>query len=119
MGSPEVGPDEAPAVGARADGDPGARGRAPVTVYRRLAIDKPRRYRLMFSLEYESERRPAADHPIETVLQAWTETADAYLAEEAPDRQEEARDQGIHLWTALHGQLVLWRTLPSPVAGSE
>ncbi|MGW6795315.1 hypothetical protein [Streptomyces chartreusis] len=26
---------------------------------------------------------------------------------------------GIHLWTALHGQLVLWRTLPNAHSGSE
>ena len=93
--------------------------RATVTAYRRFAIDKPRRYRLMFSRQDEPERRPSADNPIDTMIQAWTETADAYLAEAAPDRRAEARDLGIHLWTALHGQLVLWRTLPSPVAGSE
>jgi AcrR family transcriptional regulator len=110
---------EAAESAAAAGADPWARVRATVTAYRRFAIDKPRRYRLMFSLEYEPERRPSTDHPIHTVLLAWTDTADAYLAEAAPDRRAEARDLGIHLWTALHGQLVLWRTLPSPVAGSE
>ncbi|EMF52938.1 MULTISPECIES: TetR/AcrR family transcriptional regulator [Streptomyces] len=110
---------EAGESAAAAGADPWARVRATVTAYRRFAIDKPRRYRLMFSLEYEPERRPSADHPIGTVLQTWTDTADAYLIEAAPGRRAEAQDLGIHLWTALHGQLVLWRTLPSPVAGSE
>ncbi|WP_405639008.1 TetR/AcrR family transcriptional regulator [Streptomyces sp. NBC_00019] len=110
---------EAGESAAAAGADPWARARATVTAYRRFAIDKPRRYRLMFSLEYEPQHHPSADHPIGTVLQAWTDTADAYLTEAAPDRRAEAQDLGIHLWTALHGQLVLWRTLPSPVAGSE
>ena len=110
---------EAGESAAAAGADPWARVRATVTAYRRFAIDKPRRYRLMFSLEYEPERRPSADHPIDTVLQTWTDTADAYLTEAAPGRRAEARDLGTHLWTALHGQLVLWRTLPSPFAGSE
>ena len=110
---------EADESAAAAGADPWARVRATVTAYRRFAIDKPRRYRLMFSLEYEPERRPSAGHPIDTVLQAWTDTADAYLTEAAPGRRAEAQDLGIHLWTALHGQFVLWRTLPSPVAGSE
>ncbi len=111
--------NEAGESAAAAGADPWARVRATVTAYRRFAIDKPRRYQLMFSLEYEPERRSSADHPIGTVLQAWTDTADAYLTEAAPGRRAEAQDLGIHLWTALHGQLVLWRTLPSPVAGSE
>jgi AcrR family transcriptional regulator len=104
---------------SEAGADPWGRVRATVTAYRRFAIDKPRRYRLMFSLEYEPERRPSTDHPCGTVLQAWTDATDAYLAVAAPGRRAEAQDLGIHLWTALHGQLVLWRTLPSPVAGNE
>ncbi|MBE1594106.1 MULTISPECIES: hypothetical protein [Streptomyces] len=36
-----------------------------------------------------------------------------------PGRRAEAQDLGVHLWTALHGQLVLWRTLPSSAAGNE
>jgi AcrR family transcriptional regulator len=111
--------NEAGESAAAAGADPWARVRAIVTAYRRFAIDKPRRYQLMFSLEYEPERRPSADHPVDTVLQAWTDTTDAYLTEAAPGRRTEAQDLGIHLWTALHGQLVLWRTLPSPVADSE
>jgi len=105
---------------AAAGADPWERVRATVTAYRRFAIDKPRRYRLMFSLEYEPERRPSStDHPVDTALRAWTDTTDAYLAEAAPGRRGEAQDVGIHLWTALHGQLVLWHTLPSPFAGDE
>lgn len=110
---------EAGETAAGRGADPQERMRAVVTAYRRFSIDKPRRYRLMFSLEYEPERHPSADHPIDTVLQAWTDTTDAYLTEAAPGRRAEAQDLGIHLWTALHGQLVLWRTLPSPVTGSE
>ena len=53
------------------------------------------------------------------MLQAWTDTTDAYLAEVAPSRRSEAQDLGVHLWTALHGQLVLWHTLPSAAAGNE
>ncbi|MEV5953798.1 TetR/AcrR family transcriptional regulator [Streptomyces sp. NPDC051987] len=110
---------EAGESAAAAGASPLGRVRATLKAYRRFAIDKPRRYRLMFSLEYEPERRLYTDHPVQTVLQAWTDTADAYLAEAAPGRRTEARNLGIHLWTALHGQLVLWRTLPGPVARSE
>ncbi|MEU5266178.1 TetR/AcrR family transcriptional regulator [Amycolatopsis sp. NPDC021455] len=107
--------ESATAVGA----DPWERVRAIVTAYRRFAIDKPRRYRLMFSLEYEPERRPSADTPLGTVLQAWTHAVDTYLAAIAPARRSEAEIVGIHLWTALHGQLVLWHTLPGHHTSSE
>jgi len=110
---------EAGESAAAAGADPWERVRAIVTAYRRFAIDKPRRYRLMFSLEYEPDRPPTTGHPIATMLQAWTDTTDAYLAEVAPSRRAEAQDLGVHLWTALHGQLVLWHTLPSAVAGNE
>jgi hypothetical protein len=73
----------------------------------------------LFSLEYEPDRPPTTGHPVGTVLQAWTDTADAYLAEAVPGRGAEARDLGVHLWTDLHGQLVLWRTLPSSAADNE
>ena len=107
--------ESATAVGA----DPWERVRAIVTAYRRFAIDKPRRYRLMFSLEYEPERQPSADTPLGTVLQAWTHAVDTYLAAIAPARRSEAEIVGIHLWTALHGQLVLWHTLPGHHTSSE
>lgn len=110
---------EAGESAAVAGADPWERVRAIVTAYRRFAIDKPRRYRLMFSLEYEPDRPPTTGHPIGTMLQAWTDTTDAYLAEVAPSRRSEAQDLGVHLWTALHGQLVLWHTLPSAAAGNE
>ncbi|MDX2939315.1 TetR/AcrR family transcriptional regulator [Streptomyces ipomoeae] len=110
---------EAGESAAAAGADPWGRVRATVTAYRRFAVDKPRRYRLMFGLEYVPEHRPSTDDPIDTVLQAWTDTVDAYLAEAAPGRRAEAQNLGVHLWTALHGQLALWRTLPGPVAGSE
>ncbi|MBA4865298.1 hypothetical protein H1V43_28935 [Streptomyces sp. PSKA54] len=44
---------------------------------------------------------------------------DTYLAATAPDRRAEAETVGIHLWTALHGQLVLWHTLPGRYTDSE
>jgi hypothetical protein len=96
--------------------------RATVTAYRRFAIDRPRRYRLMFSLEYEPDRPPTTGHPVGTALQAWTDTADAYLSEVVPGRRAEAQDLGVHLWTALHGQLILFilrPTLPSSAVGNE
>ncbi|MFF6779589.1 WHG domain-containing protein [Streptomyces sp. NPDC012510] len=110
---------EAGKSAAAAGAGPWERVRATVTAYRRFAIDKPRRYRLMFSLEYEPDRPPTTGHPVGTVLHAWTYTADAYLAEVVPGRRAEAQDLGVHLWTAPHGQLVLWRTLPSSAAGNE
>lgn len=91
---------------------------ATAAAYRRFAIDRPRRYRLMFSLEYEPSRE-ATDTPLGAVLQAWTNAVDAYLAAHAPDRRSESEIIGIHLWTALHGQLALWRTLPGHHNDSE
>lgn len=73
----------------------------------------------MFSLEYEPERQSSADTPLGTVLQAWTHAVDAYLAAIAPARRSEAETIGIHLWTASHGQLALWHTLPGHHTSSE
>ena len=115
-------------AGQAAGAGPWERMRATTAAYRRFAIDKPRRYRLMFSLEYEPERRPVTDDPLVDlateaplviVLRAWTDAVDAYLTAVEPERRAEAQTLGIHLWTAMHGQLVLWRTLPNPHAGSD
>lgn len=51
--------------------------------------------------------------------QAWTHAVGTYLAAIAPARRSEAEIVGIHLWTALHGQLVLWHTLPGRHTSSE
>ncbi|MEU1302644.1 TetR/AcrR family transcriptional regulator [Streptomyces shenzhenensis] len=110
---------EAGEAAAGRGADPWERMCATVTAYRRFAVDKPRRYRLMFSLEYESEDRAASDHPLDTVHQAWTNAVETYLLAVAPERRAEAEVLGIHLWTAMHGRLVLWRTLPNPHVGSE
>jgi AcrR family transcriptional regulator len=93
--------------------------RAATAAYRRFAVDKPRRYRLMFSLEYEPQRRPASDEPLSTVLGSWTDAVGRYLAATQPELRADAEVLGIHLWTALHGQLVLWRALPNTHSGSE
>ncbi|MGW6795314.1 TetR/AcrR family transcriptional regulator [Streptomyces chartreusis] len=37
--------------------------RAATAAYRRFAVDKPRRYRLMFNLEYEPQRPPPPTNP--------------------------------------------------------
>jgi AcrR family transcriptional regulator len=110
---------EAGETAAGRGADPQERMRAIVTAYRRFAIDKPRRYRLMFSLEYESGDWSADDHPLSAVIHAWTDAGDTYLAAVNPGRRDEAEVLGTHLWTALHGQLVLWNMLPSAVTGSE
>lgn len=110
---------EAGETAAGRGADPQERMRAVVTAYRRFAIDKPRRYRLMFSLEYEPEDLPVTDHPLSAVGHAWADAVDTYLAAVSPGRREEANVLGAHLWTALHGQLVLWKTLPSAVTGGE
>jgi AcrR family transcriptional regulator len=110
---------EAGEAAAAAGADPWQRIAATTAAYRRFAIDKPRRYRLMFSLQYEPERQPSADTPLGTLLQAWTHAVDTYLAAIAPARRPEAETVGIHLWTALHGQLVLWHTLPGHHTSSE
>ncbi|MET9088015.1 TetR/AcrR family transcriptional regulator [Streptomyces sp. NPDC004237] len=104
---------------AKGGADPWERMFATVAAYRRFAVDKPRRYRLMFSLEYEPEGRIASDHPRSTVYHAWTGAVETYLTAVAPERCSEAEVLGLHLWTAVHGQLVLWRTLPYAQAGSE
>jgi len=54
-----------------------------------------------------------------TVRHAWIRAVDNYLAEADAARRAEAEILAMHVWTAVHGQLVLWRTLPSPAAGSE
>ncbi|MGY1495864.1 TetR/AcrR family transcriptional regulator [Streptomyces sp. QTS52] len=110
---------EAGETAAGRGADPQERIHATVTAYRRFAVDKPRRYRLMFSLEYEPGNWPADDHPLSAVGHAWTDAVDTYLAVVSPGRRDEAEVLGTHLWTALHGQLVLWSTLPSAVVGSE
>lgn len=110
---------EAGEAAAAAGAAPWERIGATAAAYRRFAIDKPRRYRLMFSLEYEPERQSSADTPLGTVLQAWTHAVDAYLAAIAPARRSEAETIGIHLWTASHGQLALWHTLPGHHTSSE
>jgi AcrR family transcriptional regulator len=110
---------EAGETAATAGADPWKRIRATTAAYRRFAIDKPRRYRLMFSLEYEPERQPSADTPLGTVLQAWTDAVGTYLSVLDPDRRAEAETVGIHLWTAMHGQLTLWHTLPGHHTNSE
>lgn len=110
---------EAGEAAAAAGAAPWERIGATAAAYRRFAIDKPRRYRLMFSLEYEPERQSSADTPLGTVLQAWTHAVDTYLAAIAPGRRSEAETIGIHLWTASHGQLVLWHTLPGHHTSSE
>ncbi|MFJ9706296.1 TetR/AcrR family transcriptional regulator [Streptomyces sp. NPDC101234] len=105
---------------ARDGASPWERITATVTAFRRFAVDKPRRYRLMFSLEYEPRPRPSTDdEPLDTVLGAWADAVDRYLAAVSPDRRPEAEVLGIHIWTALHGQLVLWRTLPTRFGDSE
>ncbi len=110
---------EAGEAAAAAGAAPWERIGATAAAYRRFAIDKPRRYRLMFSLEYEPERQSSADTPLGTVLQAWTHAVDTYLAAIAPGWRSEAETIGIHLWTASHGQLVLWHTLPGHHTSSE
>lgn len=110
---------EAGRTAARDGADPWHQLSATVAAYRRFAIDKPRRYRLMFSLEYEPQQQPPADRPLATVHRAWTNAVDAYLSAVSPDRRAEAQTLSTHLWTAMHGQLVLWRTLPGPHASSE
>lgn len=107
-------------AGAEAAGrGPAERMRATVAAYRRFAVDKPHRYRLMFSLEYEPERPPHTERPLATLLSAWTAAVDTYLAAVRPEERADAEILGIHLWTALHGQLVLWRTLAPVHGGGE
>ncbi|WP_275559137.1 TetR/AcrR family transcriptional regulator [Streptomyces sp. 5-6(2022)] len=110
---------EAGATAARDGAGPRERMAAVVTAYRRFAIDKPLRYRLMFSLEYEPWRPPGTGKPVATVREAWTDAVDTYLTAVRPELRADAQVLGIHLWTALHGQLVLWRTLPTRLGDSE
>jgi Tetracyclin repressor-like, C-terminal domain len=89
------------------------------TAYRRYAIDNPRRYRLMFSLEQQESVAPqrVPQHPLAQVIQAWTDALDQYLTAVAPARRDEAQTLGILWWTGLHGQIVLWQTMPTVYAG--
>jgi AcrR family transcriptional regulator len=111
---------EAGAAAARDGASPWERLMATVGVYRRFAVDKPRRYRLMFSLAYEPRHQPLTEpEPAGTVHQAWAAAVDTYLAAVSPDHRAEAEILSIHLWTALHGQLALWRTIPNRHTGDE
>jgi AcrR family transcriptional regulator len=106
---------------AAADTDPWARLRATAGAYRRYAIDNRHRYRLMFSLERQAsvDRRRVTEHPLAQVIDAWTNAVDRYLAAAAPERREEAQTLGILLWTGIHGQIVLWHTLPTVYSEDE
>ncbi|NGO15024.1 TetR/AcrR family transcriptional regulator [Streptomyces sp. HC44] len=101
---------------AAAEAGAGAWGvlRAIVGTYRGFAVDNPRRYRLMFSLEQQTsaEDRRATGYPLDRVLIAWTDAVDQYLAAACPEQREEADTLGVLLWTGLHGQFALWHTLP-------
>jgi len=93
---------------------------ATVGVYRRFAVDKPRRYRLMFGLAHEPRHQPPTEpEPVGTVLQAWTSAVDTYLAAVSPGHRADAEILSIHLWTAFHGQLALWHAIPHRHTGDE
>lgn len=107
------------AARAAAQESPWAQLSASAAAYRSYAIDNPRRYRLMFSLgQQESvDRQRVPQHPLAQVIEAWTDAVDQYLAVVAPARRDEAQTLGILLWTGLHGQIVLWQTMPTVYAG--
>ncbi|MET7691283.1 hypothetical protein ABZT06_25440 [Streptomyces sp. NPDC005483] len=44
---------------------------------------------------------------------------DTYLAAVRPELRADTQVLGIHVWTTLHGQLVLWRTLLTCLGDSE
>ena len=97
---------EAGSAAAEAGADAWGVLRAIVGTYRGFAVDNPRRYRLMFSLEQQTsaEDRRATGHPLDRVLIAWTDAVDQYLAAACPEQREEADTLGVLLWTGLHGQ---------------
>ncbi|MFC4508276.1 MULTISPECIES: TetR/AcrR family transcriptional regulator [Streptomyces] len=112
---------EAGSVAAEAGADAWGTLRATVGTYRSFAVDNPRRYRLMFSLEQQAsmEQRRVTGYPLARVLSAWTDAIDQYLAAACPEQREDAQTLGILLWTGLHGQFVLWHTLPSPYTDDD
>ncbi|MCF1595203.1 TetR/AcrR family transcriptional regulator [Streptomyces muensis] len=94
---------------------------AAADAYRRYAVDNPRRYRLMFSLEQQAsvQRHATEHHPLTRVLHAWTEAVERYLTDACPQRREEAQTMATLLWTGMHGQFALWHTLPHPFAEDD
>jgi AcrR family transcriptional regulator len=104
-----------------APAEPWQQLRATADVYRQYALANPRRYRLMFSLEGQAPVGPdrAAGHPLSQVIDAWAEAVDRYLATVTPGRRPEAHKLAVLLWTGMHGQLVLYHTLPTTSAADE
>jgi AcrR family transcriptional regulator len=95
--------------------------RATAEVYRKYALGNPRRYRLMFSLEEQAsvDRHRAVSHPLSHVIDAWAEAVNRYVAAVMPERRHEAHKLAVLLWTGMHGQLVLYHTLPITSAADE
>ncbi|UIX29293.1 TetR/AcrR family transcriptional regulator [Streptomyces sp. GQFP] len=111
---------EAERSAAASDRDAWGQLCAAADAYRRFAVDNPRRYQLMFSLEQQaSAERRVTGHPLTRVLHAWTDAVERYLTAACPERREEAGRLGILLWTGMHGQFALWHTLPHPHAENE
>jgi AcrR family transcriptional regulator len=108
-------------AGHAAPAEPWQQLRATAEVYRQYALHSPRRYRLMFSLEEQAsvDRHRAVSHPLSHVIDAWAEAVDRYMAAVMPERRHEARTLAVLLWTGMHGQLVLYHTLPITSTADE
>lgn len=100
-------------VAAGPDSDGVASALAAASAFSRFAQDEPGRYRLMFEFRQDPiQVEHLASHPVQGVVDALTEAVG-----ESPAARTGAfgpRELALALLSALHGQIVLWRTLPLP-----
>ncbi|MEV8546860.1 TetR/AcrR family transcriptional regulator [Streptomyces sp. NPDC051572] len=101
--------------------DPWAGLCAAVNAYCRYAVDRPRRYELLFHTgpALPPPERPAY-HPMNRLLSAWRQAVAPYVDEE-PDRGGPLTGDRVAklLWSGLHGQFGLWRNAPEAIGEKE
>jgi AcrR family transcriptional regulator len=100
---------------AQAPDDAGGleRAQAAAVAFSAFARDEPGKYRMMFEFRQgDAATRDLASHPVQHVVDALTDAvADAPAARSG---RFEPRELAVALLSALHGQISLWRTLPTP-----
>lgn len=101
------------ATASASDADGVGSALAAARAFSEFAQDEPGRYRLMFEFRQDPiEVVDLASHPVQDLVDALTsavaETPAARCGTFAP------RELALALFSALHGQIALWRTLPFP-----
>jgi AcrR family transcriptional regulator len=101
--------------------DPWAGLRAAVNAYCRYAVEKPRRYELLF-LTGPALPPPEwpAYHPMTRLLVAWRQAVAPCMDETAgPGHPLNGDRVAKLLWSGLHGQFGLWRNAPDTIDETE